>query len=298
MNRSPTDAMKTGATRDTLDPVTTEERSVITDIGGKRYRIASDDTYLNHIDGNFEPDMVALFDTLVESGHCVLDVGANIGCTSILFADRARHVYCFEPSPTTFQYLKQNIESAALPNITPVNLGLGRAGGTYELTYASDNRSGAFVSNHIQASAGHRVEQIRIVPGDDFVQAQGIARVDIVKIDVEGFEKDVIEGLGRTIARDQPVVALELNHWCLNAFQRISVPDFFDFLRGIFPYLYAVDKDDVRDLHDVNQAYHVMYHHIVRNFSYPTIVGAFHKRQLLRLSQAYGIDIPDRAVAH
>lgn len=251
------------------------ERSVVTRIGAKKYRMRSDDKYLDQIRGVFERDMVKLFDSLLRDGDCVLDIGANIGCTSLLFSQRARQVYGFEPSPSTFRLLQQNLNAANAGNVEAVNVGLGKSAGSFELTFSADNRSGGFVSDRVQASAGHQVEQIRIIDGDAWMREAQVGQVDFIKIDVEGFEQHVIEGLAQTIERCKPVVVLELNHWSLNAFQRTSVPDFFDFLRGVFPLLYAVDRADMRNLHDPNDAYHVMYHHIVNNFRYPNLIGAF-----------------------
>ncbi len=295
-----------------LDNHSLTARVVHTNIGGKNYEIASDDDYLEHIKGNFEPEMVVLFKSLIQPNHTVLDIGANIGCTSILFGNIAEKVYSFEPSPSTFSYLEKNVRSARLEQVIPVNVGLGKEAGTFELTFAKNNRSGGFVSNLMSASDGHEVEQIRIMKGDDFILERKISKIDFIKIDVEGFEMSVIQGLSATIERDRPVVALELNHWCLNAFQRTSVPDFFDFLRGVFPYLYAVDMrysrnlqdrirrkvlprfynmKDAKNLHDLNDAYHVMHAHILRGFSYPTLVGAFEPAQLDTFASTLGIQI-------
>ncbi len=261
---------------------------VTTDIGGKHYRIESDDNYLDHIRGVFEPHMVQLFDSLVTPSDTVLDIGANIGCTSILFGSRARRVVSFEPSPTTFGFLKKNLDASGLNNVTALNFGLGKAEGRFELTFSANNRSGGFVSNKMQASAGHQVEAIEIAQGDTFVQGANLDGGDFIKIDVEGFERDVIEGLRDTLSTCKPTVTLELNHWCLNVFQRIPIPDFFDFLRGVFPYLYAVDMDDIRDLHNGDDAYHVMYHHVVGGFRYPNIVGAFDPARLQAFAGKFG----------
>jgi FkbM family methyltransferase len=261
---------------------------VMTDIGGKRYRIESDDNYLKHISGVFEPHMVDLFDTLVKPSDTVLDIGANIGCTAILFGNRARNVVCFEPSPTTFKFLQQNVAAAGLINVKPVNLGLGKTAGRFELTFSTDNRSGGFVSNKMQASAGHQIEAIEIAQGDAFMAACGPGRVDFIKIDVEGFERDVIEGLRATIETDRPIVTLELNHWCLNVLQRTTVPDFFDFLRSVFPVLYAVDTNDIRNLHDPSEAYHVMFRHVAGGFQYQNIVAAFEPGQLATFGAKFG----------
>jgi FkbM family methyltransferase len=259
------------------------ERWIEARIGERTFRITSDDKYLDHIGGEFEPDMVKLFSALIRPGDLVLDVGANIGCTSILFGQHARQVLSFEPSPSTFLLLQKNLAAAGMCNVEAVNAGLGNSAGTFELTFAPDNRSGGFVSNLTRASAGHQVEEIRIVNGDRYLGDAGIGQVDFIKIDVEGFERNVIEGLRDTIERGKPVVVLELNHWCLNVFQRTSVPDFLDFLRGVFPILYAIEGTDARDLHDANDAYHVMYQHIVNNFRYPNLVGAFDRARLARI---------------
>lgn len=263
-------------------------RYVITNIGGKDYRLESDDKYLADIEGTFEPNMVELFDSLIKPGDTVLDVGANIGCTSILFGNRAEKVICFEPSPTTFRFLKKNIQASGLMNVFPENLGLGKVYGSFELTFSADNRAGGFVSNKIQASSGHKVEIVEVVPGDAFVQKNAICKIDFIKIDVEGFERDVIDGLRKTILEFKPTVVLELNHWCLNVLQRTSVPDFVDFLRNVFPYLYAVDASDVRNLHDVDDTYHVMYHHVVGGFKYPSVVGSHDPKRLVNFFAKFG----------
>ena len=273
------------------DPLPAGDKTIATNIGGRECQITSDDDYLEHVQGEFEPEMVKLFRSLINEDHVILDVGANIGCTAILFGDLGHQVFGFEPSPTTFSYLQKNVQAAKCANVTTVNLGLGKENGFFELTFAKSNRSGGFVSNLTKASQGHQVEKISIVQGDDYIEETGLQHIDFIKIDVEGFEKNVIEGLAKTIQRDKPVVVLELNHWCLNAFQRISVPDFLDFLRGIFPYLYAVDIGDARNLHNQDDAYHVMYCHIVGGFKYANIVGAFEKDQLTSFAGLFKLNL-------
>ena len=268
------------------------ERSVTTNIGGLTCEIASDDNYLNVIAGNFEPDMVRLFEAFVQPEMTVLDIGANIGCTTILFGQRAQKVISFEPSPTTFHFLQKNTRAAGVNNVVCVNSGLGKTAGSFELTFSTDNRSGGFVSDRTSASAGHEVESIDIRQGDHFVRENVAEQIGFIKIDVEGFEQNVIEGLAETLRKDKPAVVLELNHWCLNVLQRSSVPDFLDFLRSVFPYLYAIDGEDVRDLHNADSSYHVMYHHIVCGFKYPNLVGAFNPKQLEVFRQRY--KVPER----
>jgi len=252
------------------------------DIGGRSYTLESDDEYLRHVGATFEPDMVRLFQTLAHG--TVLDIGANIGCTALLFSDLADHVHAFEPSPTTHELLVRNVRGAK--GITTHNVGLGDAPGTTELTFAPNNRSGGFVSNRTSASAGHTVEKISIDTLDRVAGELGLTSVDFIKIDVEGFEAHVIRGARKTLSRYSPIVVLELNHWCLNAFQRTSVPDFLDYLRSVFPILYAIQAHNYQDLHDASESYIVMYRHILQS-QYATLVGAFDESQMKQFHLMY-----------
>jgi FkbM family methyltransferase len=242
-------------------------------IGDGSYVMSSDDDYLEGLGAEFEPSTVALLQVLVEDGDTVLDVGANIGCTTILFAQRAGRVYSFEPGRGTFKFLDQNVQASGHRNVVVENIALGSEEGDAELVWAPTGRFGATVSG-FGVPVGHVAEQIAIIRGDSYVAEHGIERVDFIKIDTEGYEREVIEGLRATIDRDRPVVCLELNHWCLNAFRRMSVPDFLDYLRSVFPVLYAVDLNEVRDLYDKDDTYAVLYEHIVQR-KFPAIVAAF-----------------------
>ncbi len=246
-------------------------------INGRPFTIASDDLYLEWVGEEFEPATVRLFKQLVRPDHFAIDVGANIGMTSLALAMLAREVLSFEASPTTFQFLKINVLESGFDNVHVENVGLGGLHDAATITMARNNRSGAFVSVGGTALSGHASENIQIAPLDYELMRAGRAdtKVDFIKLDVEGFEMEVLKGATETLERHQPTVALELNHWCLNAFRRICVPDFFDFLRATFPHVYAVDADgSVRSLHDPDQAYEVMYQHIVK-FRFATVVAGF-----------------------
>ena len=267
-------------------PLPLHAREVAVKIGGRHCRIKSDDNYLDHIRGSFEPHMVKLFRSVAGSSEVILDIGANIGCTAILFGDMARQVHAFEPSPSTYGYLLQNLQANGTGNVVTHNFGLGVEAATTTITFAPNNRSGGFVSDLTQADANHVSEQIDIRTVDEVVPGLSLAALDFIKIDVEGFEGHVLRGARATLERFRPVVVLELNHWCLNAFQRISVPDFFDQLRAIFPILLAVDDGCYLDLHSADESYAVMYHHIMA-MRYPNLLCAYDETQVARFRSAY-----------
>lgn len=255
------------------------ERKINVRIGEKEYLIASDDNYLEYIKNGFEPHMVAMFKTLISKNDNIFDIGANIGCTSILFGDLAKKVYAFEPSPTTYSFLRKNIIQSRMTNIDIFNIGLGSSSCESTLTFSPSNRSGGFISNLTQASKGHITEKIFIKTVDEIIETLRPPEVNLIKIDVEGFEGHVIKGAESTIIKNKPIVVLELNHWCLNAFQRTSIPDFFDLLRANFPILLAVEGNTCMNLFDESDTYIVMYQHIL-NMKYQNIVAAFNEKQL------------------
>jgi len=259
-------------------------------IDGKKYQISSaeDCKYLQNIaiSGVFEPETVKLFTSLIDQDAYILDVGANIGFTSILLGAHSRKVIGFEPSPTTYGFLADNISRSGLNNIEAENYALGEEKGECELVAFPQHRSGASISTRIEATKGHIAEKIQVRTLDTVMSELDIPRIDFLKIDVEGFEKNVIEGGKGTIERFRPVVALELNHWCLNAFQRTSVPEFFDYLRSVFPVLLAVQGDRYLDLHINDESWAVMYRHIL-NFEFMNIVACFNLDQLENFFQLY-----------
>lgn len=244
-------------------------------IDGKPYVLTSDDNYLDAAGNEFEPYMVQLFKTLIRPSYVVADIGSYIGLTSILFSNLAKKVFSFEPSPSTYKILLENLSRAKANNVEAINLGMGEQSQNLTLTFSQNDRSGGFVSDKIRPMKGHVTEKIRVETLDEFFLPR-LQQLDFLKIDVEGYEMSVVKGGLDIIKLYKPIVVLELNHFCLNVLRRITVPDFFDFLRSVFPFLYAVDTDNavIADLHDDDQAYSVMHEHLVR-FRFPNLVGGF-----------------------
>ena len=255
-------------------------------IGSKSFQVASDDQYIEAVGSDFEPHMVQLFKALIHPDDIVADVGANIGLTALLFSDLARYVYAFEACPSTYNILQKNLKSNNVHNVEVINFGIGHKPEILTITFATNNRSGGFVSNKIKPIKGHTTEKIHIRTLDDFFT--DIPQPSFIKIDVEGFEQNVIRGGSSLLEKYRPTVVMEMNHFCLDVLQRITIPDFLDFMRSIFPFLYAVDGDNetIIDLHIPEKAYFVMHEHVVRH-RFPNIVGGWPKEidsRLKRLS--------------
>lgn len=142
---------------------------------------------------------------LLRPDDLFVDIGANIGSYSILAAaEIGARTISFEPVPSTFQRLSDNIAINHVTHLaTPLNMALGNQKGVVHFTTHMDS------INHV-ATPG---EQNTIeVPIDLLDTVLAGSSPTLMKIDVEGFETDVIKGGGRTFAQSSlKAVIIELN---------------------------------------------------------------------------------------
>ncbi len=256
-------------------------------IDAKPVLVRSDRVYAQAISqaGGFEPGLVKAIKALAQGSKVALDVGANIGCTTLLLSSISQKVFSFEPAQSTFGLLLHNTRDCE--NVSLHNIALGDTPSHARIRFAPDNRSGGFISD-TASSKGHAIEDVIVKTLDQFVTENDLSDIDFIKIDTEGYEGHVLRGAADTLQRFKPNVLGEVNHWCLNVFQRTSIPDFFDQLRSIFPILFAVDHATGRiaDLHDGDRAFIVMHGHIIKG-GWPDFIGAFDEARLQTLRQTY-----------
>ena len=142
----------------------------------------------------------------------IFDVGANIGVTTAIFAaaHAERRVYCFEPSPRAFGHLSRTISENGLSNCTPMQVALGAAPGFVGFMDDPQSASASHLAVEGVTLGGSSIS-VEVATLDEMVSRLNLAHLDFIKIDVEGFEADVIEGAQQTIKRLRPSVFLEFN---------------------------------------------------------------------------------------
>jgi FkbM family methyltransferase len=145
---------------------------------------------------------------LSRSHITLVDVGANVGQHSLFMSRHADRVLAFEPNDEVADRLAANIAVNRIENIDLVRCALGSEVTEARLGSGLDNNSG---SRSLVWSLD--AEKDLIVPvacGDVVLAEHGIDRVDLLKIDVEGYEKNVFAGMRKTLERDRPVILFEL----------------------------------------------------------------------------------------
>jgi len=163
-------------------------------------------------------ELAPLLSRYIPADGVVIDVGAHAGQFARLFASIAAcgHVYSFEPSPYARSILEAAVTWRGVRHITVVAQGLGDAPGVLELATPIKRRGGlGYGLAHVPAAGesadGQRRDQIAITTLDAFAAEQGLARVDFIKVDVEGFEGRVMAGARGVLERFRPALLLELH---------------------------------------------------------------------------------------
>ncbi|MGR3321944.1 MAG: FkbM family methyltransferase [Pseudooceanicola sp.] len=175
----------------------------------------------------FESDSLAKLKGLVKAERPrIVEVGANIGNHVVWYARHldAERIYPVEPNPEALKLLDANIEANGIcARIDRRGMGLGAGAGEGRFNAHTDNADNLGATRLVAASdGGIETRSLDALLGQD--------RVDFIKIDAEGMELDVLEGASDLIARDKPVIWVEVlrpnimgfvQTWCRKAGYRV-----------------------------------------------------------------------------
>ncbi len=164
--------------------------------------------------GTYEPELRAVFRDVLSSGAVAVDVGANVGWHTLLMArlvGECGRVLAVEPNPSVRARLIEHLALNRVAQVEVVPCVLGDREGTvaFRAPDASDSTAG---DGHVLAAdegAGDDVIRVPTRTLDAIVEASGVERLDLVKIDVEGFEWPVLAGATRSIERFRPRIVFE-----------------------------------------------------------------------------------------
>lgn len=127
----------------------------------------------------------------------ILDLGANIGVASRLFASRypEAEIHCFEPVPDNLELLRRNV--GPLPKIHVHGVALGRKDEMRTMFYSDDPSNFGGFSFHNKGSDPEKRLSVPVKEVNSFLGGLGIERADIIKIDTEGSEHEILTALDR-----------------------------------------------------------------------------------------------------
>lgn len=177
------------------------------------------------------------------SNTTVIDVGANFGFHALEFADLVGSngtVYAFEPQRLVYYQLCGNIIMNGLHNVIAHNVALGDARITLPIEnpnyFSTDTIN---IGNaHLNAYTANGSNLARVLPLDDY----NLFNVSVIKIDVQGYESNVLIGATTTIRVNRPIIFIEVEEPQLNIYGKTS-EDVFRILLN-FGYRYQKLSQD------------------------------------------------------
>lgn len=159
------------------------------------------------LSGCYEPFFLSLIKKNLNKGDVFVDIGANIGQHSLfasgVVGDEGK-VIAFEPIPRTYDQFSRSVQKNSMKNVEIHNCGCGEAESTLEIFFEEGNISG---SSFIKSDDKDLKESISIVKADSILMKE--KKISFIKIDVEGFELEVLKGLQQTINKYHPIILIE-----------------------------------------------------------------------------------------
>jgi FkbM family methyltransferase len=152
----------------------------------------------------YEPYETDLIQRQVKNGDVIVDVGANIGYYTVLLAQKAKKVYAFEPDSINFEILEKNIKTNNLKNVVAVKAAVGSKEGKLKLYKSKENLGDHKLYNDQFLMSN--VQKIQIIKLDDYFKNQ---KIDLIKIDTQGWEPEVVEGGKNIIEKWKPIIFME-----------------------------------------------------------------------------------------
>lgn len=170
---------------------------------------------------------------LVKKNSVIIDVGSNIGQTAMTFAQISSEnslIYGFEPDPINYTKAVGNLKLNKFKNIVYKNIGLGSSKGELPLKIDTPaNRGGNRIDLKNVSENSVRIEIERF---DDVILELKIDKIDLVKIDVEGFELEVLKGAENSLKIYKPLLFIEIDDRNLSQ-QGASARELLNYLNKI-----------------------------------------------------------------
>lgn len=172
------------------------------------------------VSGVWEPAVTRVFEEALRTGDVCVDVGANIGYFTLLasrLVGETGRVYAIEPGTEAHDALLTNLDRNGTANVVPLRVAAGADEGFADLFDPPPGNLGS--ASLIERAAKRRrqpsgdipTERVRVLPLSAILEHEDRSRVRLVKIDVEGFEREVLRGLEPLLRKGvEPAIVVEL----------------------------------------------------------------------------------------
>lgn len=186
--------------------------------------------------GIYEAGTISVLKRVLKQGDIFFDVGANIGsisCVASCFVGTTGQVHAFEPHPRIYKLLEYNRRINQIWNLFPHNVAVGGKLDQLKIYDRTEINRGAATLIHPGGSVNESYE-VDVMPIDWLIENRKLPRPTLIKIDVEGFELEVLKGAEKLLASSQaPMLCVEYSTY---------LPQHGGETRDIFRFVQAVNN--------------------------------------------------------
>jgi FkbM family methyltransferase len=210
--------------------------------------------------GTIEGSTTNFFQRFIKNDDVILDLGANLGFYTLLFATVANNtmVYSIEASTSTFKRLEQNVLfNSNLTNIKIYNYAVSDKRGKVKFHSFTNLHHGYSSISNLGRDDAIEVE-VDSISIDEFTAQNNFDKIDILKIDVEGAEKLVLNGAKETIKKYLPSILMEMNEVNARSFN-YSCKELLEILQNLGEYefyKFESERKPLERMKDINDFHH------------------------------------------
>jgi len=192
--------------------------------------------------GGYEQNLIKTFLNEIPADRRgkVLDIGANVGNHSLEFSRAFNSVESFEPNPMLWAQFEKNIKLNNIMNVNLHKVGLSDFDSELIL-YMIDKPNhglGTFSTVEQYDLPIKATSKCTVHNGSKFLSEIGVGQVDAVKIDVQGFEPEVMKGLYEVLLRDKPIIWFEIGEGTIKKI------DTYSKLKNFIPFDFRLFRMD------------------------------------------------------
>jgi FkbM family methyltransferase len=161
-----------------------------------------------------EPLTTSLINKILKNGMVCLDVGSNIGYYVLLESElvgKEGKVIGIEPSPINFEYLKKNTDISLNKNIEIYNFAAADENKTLDFVIGSKSNWSKVLVENEKVQPGDKLINIQAKQIDAFVREKRYQKIDFVRMDVEGYEYNLLKGLEEVMKIFKPKLLIEVH---------------------------------------------------------------------------------------
>ncbi len=162
----------------------------------------------------FSRDDYQIKDLPLGSAPIIFDIGANIGAFT-LFAEKCfplSRVFAYEPASTNFEILKKNIALNHLENeVKAFQLAVAVAPGEAMMTYSDEEFAHSLIADQVETEHIAKSEKVRCTSIPEIISEHKLARIDLIKMDIEGLEYDLLFALPDDVYKMVRYITLEIH---------------------------------------------------------------------------------------